>query len=101
MAEITLAILAGGAGTRMGAPKIGLRIGNESIVRYLTDRFAWPGPAMLVLAPGMDAPEDARVDRVVHDPVSGVGPLRGVLTALEHSETEIVVVTTVDMPALE
>jgi molybdopterin-guanine dinucleotide biosynthesis protein A len=34
------------------------------------------------------------------DPVAGEGPLRGLLTALDAAATAVVVVTTVDMPAV-
>ena len=99
--QITLAILAGGAGSRMGAPKGSLLLHGRPILEYLLDRFAWLGPTMLVLAPGIDRPAGAeRFGQVVGDPTRGLGPLRGVLTALEHATTDITVVTTVDMPQI-
>ena len=98
----TLAILAGGEGRRMGRPKGELRVGGTPILTYLLDRFAWPGPTILVTAPGRERPPGAeRVDREVTDPVAGEGPLRGVLTALGATETELLVVTTCDMPRIE
>ena len=51
---------------------------------------------MLVTAPGIERPRRAeRFDREIADPVAGLGPLRGVLTAMENATTEIVVVATV------
>jgi molybdenum cofactor guanylyltransferase len=98
---VTLAILAGGAGTRMGKPKGNLRIAEKPILAHLLDRLAWPGPTLLVTAPGREHPPGAdRVDREVVDPVPGEGPLRGVLTALEHATTDTVVVVTIDMPCV-
>jgi molybdenum cofactor guanylyltransferase len=100
--DITLAILAGGAGSRMGAPKGSLQIHGRPILEFLLDQFAWTGPTILVLAPGIETPDGAeRFGRVVCDPIQGLGPLRGVLTALENSATEITVVATVDMPGIE
>ena len=97
----TLAILAGGQGTRMGRPKGELRIGDRPILHYLFDQFAWPGPTLLVTAPGREHPPGwDRFTAEAVDPVAGLGPLRGVLTALEHAPTPAVVVTTIDMPAL-
>ena len=49
--------------------------------------------------PGTPAGMDSFTRELV-DPVGGLGPLRGVLTALENAGTEHVVVTPVDMPGL-
>ena len=98
----TLAILAGGAASRMGKPKGELVIDGRSIIQYLLDRFAWDGPTLLVTAPGREYPPGwERFTREVVDPVSGQGPLRGVLTALENAMTDRVLVTTIDMPGLD
>jgi molybdopterin-guanine dinucleotide biosynthesis protein A len=98
---VTLAVLAGGASTRMGTPKGHLRIGDEPILRYLLARFEWPGPTLLVTAPGREHPPGWEAfGREIVDPVSGLGPLRGVQTALEVAATEEILITTVDMPAL-
>jgi molybdopterin-guanine dinucleotide biosynthesis protein A len=99
--DVTLCILAGGEGRRMGRPKGELRIGDVPILQYLLDRFAWLGPTMLITAPGREHPPAWEMfDREVVDPVAGLGPLRGLLTALEQASTPIIVVTTVDMPGI-
>lgn len=96
-----LAILAGGAGSRMGFPKSLLKLGDRPILAYLYERFAWPGPTLLVTSPGRERPPgwDLFTAEVV-DPEADLGPLRGLLTALEHAATEVVVVATVDMPCV-
>src|SRR2546430_7328455 len=89
----TLAVLSGGAGSRMGGPKGSLEVRGKPILEYLLGRFQWRGQTLLVTAPGIGRPRGAeRLDREVLDPVAGLGPLRGVLTALENASTEIVVV---------
>ena len=99
MTNVTLVILAGGEGRRMGMAKGLLRLGDRPILDYLLDRIAWPGPTVLVTAPGREHPPSwERFSREVIDPVAGTGPLRGLLTALEHLSTEHAVITTVDMP---
>jgi molybdopterin-guanine dinucleotide biosynthesis protein A len=99
--EITLAILAGGAGSRMGKPKGELTLAGQPILRYLIDRFSWPGPTLLVTAPGREHPPGwEEFSKEVVDLVSDQGPLRGILTALTGSETEAIIVTTVDMPGI-
>jgi molybdopterin-guanine dinucleotide biosynthesis protein A len=99
--DVTLCILAGGEGRRMGRPKGELRIGQKPILSYLLDRLAWDGPTMLVTAPGREHPPGWEAfNQEVADPVAGLGPLRGLLTALEHAATPLIVVTTLDMPGV-
>ena len=99
MRDVALAILAGGEGSRMGSPKGELRLGGRPILSVLRERFDWPGPTLVVTAPGREHPTGWELfDREVPDPSVGEGPLRGVLTALENAPAGIVVVTAVDMP---
>jgi molybdenum cofactor guanylyltransferase len=99
--HIALVLLAGGEGTRMGRPKAWLELAGEPIVRFLLRQFAWGGPTLLVTAPGREHPPGAEAfDREAIDPVAGVGPMRGVLTALEHCRTPLLAVVTVDMPCV-
>jgi molybdopterin-guanine dinucleotide biosynthesis protein A len=101
MRDCTLAILAGGEGSRMGKPKGLLTVGQLSILEYLLERFRWSGATMLVTAPSREHPPGwEQFDREFVDTVAGLGPLRGVVTALEKAETPIVVFATVDMPGV-
>jgi molybdopterin-guanine dinucleotide biosynthesis protein A len=95
----TLAILAGGSGTRMGTPKSYLTIRGKPILEHLAEQIAWPGPTVLVTAPGVEGPPGhQKFSAEITDPVGGEGPLRGILTALKHNDVQTLVVTTVDMP---
>jgi molybdopterin-guanine dinucleotide biosynthesis protein A len=99
--DVTLAVLAGGEGQRMGRPKGSLKIEGRPILRYLLERFQFPRPTYLITAPGREHPEGCEeFDLEWVDPVAGQGPLRGVLTALEHLTTSRLIVTTVDMPGI-
>ena len=99
MKDVTLAVLAGGEGRRMGFPKGELRLRGRAILPVLLEQFAWEGPTLLVTAPARERPTGwERFSREVVDPCTGQGPLRGVLTALESAATPVVVVTAVDMP---
>jgi molybdopterin-guanine dinucleotide biosynthesis protein A len=101
LGNVTLAVLAGGAGSRMGRPKGELTIGGKTILEHLLDRLKWPGPTLLVTAPGREHPPGwERFDVEATDPVADCGPLRGVLTALENTTSSKVVVTPIDMPAI-
>jgi molybdopterin-guanine dinucleotide biosynthesis protein A len=100
--DVTLVVLAGGDGSRMGRAKGALLIGGVPILRILLRRWNWRGPTMLVTAPGREHPSGFEdFDREVCDPASGAGPLRGLLTALEPLQTPLMVCTAVDMPAIE
>jgi molybdopterin-guanine dinucleotide biosynthesis protein A len=99
LSTITLAVIAGGMGSRMGGPKALLRVDGQSMAAWLLDQISWPGPTMLGLAPSVPRPPDAdQFDQVAVDPVDGLGPLRGILTMLEHATTTVVVAIAVDMP---
>lgn len=98
-ADVALAVLAGGEGTRMGRPKAWLTLSGKPILLALLERLDWPGPTLLVTASGRDHPPGwERFTREVSDPVAGEGPLRGLLTAFENSRSPFVVMTAVDMP---
>lgn len=85
----------------MGGPKGLLRIGGQPILEYVLDQVKWPGPTWLITAPGKEHPPGwERFDRELHDPIGGLGPLRGVLTALDELRTPLLVVMTVDMPGV-
>jgi molybdopterin-guanine dinucleotide biosynthesis protein A len=101
MIEMTLAILAGGAGTRMGRPKALLHVNDRPILEFLLDQLDWPGPTLLVTAPGRERPPGAqRFAREALDSIEGQGPLRGILTALESASTQRALITAVDMPMI-
>jgi molybdopterin-guanine dinucleotide biosynthesis protein A len=83
----------------MGGPKGELTLNGLPILQRLLNRLAWPGPTLLVTAPGREHPPGWRLfTNEATDPVAGEGPLRGILTALENASTDEVVVLPVDMP---
>jgi molybdopterin-guanine dinucleotide biosynthesis protein A len=101
LSDVTLAVLAGGVGRRMGIPKAKLRIGDQPILAWLLEHLQWPGKTMLVGSPAVsDAPAMHLFDQNVTDPVDGLGPVRGILSALEMCTTSLLCVIPVDMPYL-
>jgi molybdopterin-guanine dinucleotide biosynthesis protein A len=101
LSNVTLAILAGGRGDRMGLPKAWLELEQRPILDWLLTRMQWLGPTMLVTAPSAMHPPGCQLfDREVVDPSDGLGPLRGILTALTHLLTPTVAIVTVDMPGV-
>jgi molybdopterin-guanine dinucleotide biosynthesis protein A len=100
--HVSLAILAGGMGRRMGGSKAWLRIEDKSILAWLHAKLRWPGPTMVVSSPASANPPDMNLfDQAVNDPVDDLGPLRGILTAIEHAQTPMVATIPVDMPFVE
>ena len=102
LSDVTLAVLAGGEGSRMGRPKAELQVAGVPILCHLLRRSDWPGPTLLVTAPGRERPPGHELfDREGVDPSFGEGPLRGILTAIENARTTLLVVVAVDMPFVE
>jgi molybdenum cofactor guanylyltransferase len=100
---ITLAVLAGGEGRRMGAPKDLLLAHGKPALAALLERINWKGSTVLVAPHGERTPPGHEVfDTVVRDAMPGQGPLRGILSALSAGvgEGEVIVIP-VDMPGLE
>lgn len=85
----------------MGRPKGELSVAGVPLVKYVARRIRWPGPTVLVTAPGRETPPGAEAfDAEVTDPVAGAGPLQGILTALGATTTEFLIVAALDMPRI-
>jgi molybdopterin-guanine dinucleotide biosynthesis protein A len=85
----------------MGRPKGLLTIAGRPILQHILEGAQWDGPTLLVTSPGRQSPPGADgFDAEVTDPVAGLGPMRGILTALEYVRTEQIVVSPVDMPSI-
>jgi molybdopterin-guanine dinucleotide biosynthesis protein A len=96
---VTLAVIAGGAGSRMGGPKHRLVVNGKPILERLMERMAWEGPTMLVIGASGDIPAHG-FEKVIRDDDPGQGPLAGIRAALRGCETEWMAAVPVDMPGL-
>ncbi|MBC7783638.1 MAG: molybdenum cofactor guanylyltransferase [Burkholderiales bacterium] len=100
-ASITLAVLAGGDGVRMGGAKSRLIVNGVPVLSRILDRLQWPGPTLLVTAPSnQHPPGHERFDREATDAIDSGGPAQGLLTALTAAETDALILIPVDMPML-
>lgn len=100
--DVTLVLLAGGAGSRMGRRKDAVEMQGKGLVEWMLGRVAWRGPTMLVgSADRARLKGQEQVDMLVHDSVMGEGPLHGIKMALMSSRTTGVVVVPIDMPGLD
>ena len=99
--DVTLVLLAGGAGSRMGKKKDLVRVQGKGLVEWMLGRMAWRGPTMLVGPADRSHVEgQERMDTVVHDLKGGEGPLRGLEAAMAGCRTDEMVVMPIDMPGL-
>lgn len=102
LCDVTLAVLAGDEGRRMGGAKTALKLNAQPILAYLLDRLAWRGPTLPLTTTGRENPTGHEMfDVEAIDAVAGQRPVRRILTTLLNSKTPIVVVVPVDMPTLE
>jgi molybdopterin-guanine dinucleotide biosynthesis protein A len=94
--EVLGAILAGGAGKRVGGGKPSLQLCGRPLISYPIAAMRDAGLEPVVVAKG-DTPLPPLDVPVVHDESSVLHPLAGVLAALDHARGHVVVVGT-DMP---
>ena len=93
-------VLTGGASSRMGTDKAFIEIDGRALAVRVADALAAAGAAP-VFAVGGDLDRlralglDARPDRV-----AGQGPLAGIVTALEQTDAELVVVAACDLVSI-
>jgi molybdopterin-guanine dinucleotide biosynthesis protein A len=95
--EVLGAVLAGGAGTRVGGGKPSLPLCGRPLIAYPIAAMREAGLEPVVVAkddtqlPPLDVP-------VVHDDSAILHPLAGVLAALDHAAGHDVIVVGTDMP---
>lgn len=91
-------VLVGGKSSRFGRDKALLKVGGNSMAGKAAELVqAAAGNVVLV---GSPEKYDALGLRVIPDVVSGVGPLGGILAALEDSPHEWNLITACDMPGV-
>jgi molybdenum cofactor guanylyltransferase len=97
----TGAVLTGGSSSRMGTDKATLEVGGQALAVTVAGALARAGARTVVCiggdlaalaALGLDARPDAH---------PGQGPLGGLVTALDLATTEVVVVLSCDLPAID
>lgn len=97
--DVSLAILAGGRGSRMGVAKDRITVAGEPVLKHLLTQLHFAGPTILVASPEHPQPIGyAAFDRVVQDEQVGAGPLAGILAALAGIDTKSVCILSIDMP---
>ena len=95
--EVLGAVLAGGAGKRVGGGKAQLLLCGRPLVHYPIAAMRAAGLAPVVVVAKRDTPLPELDVTVVHDASDVLHPLAGILAALDHTGGPVVVVAT-DMP---
>lgn len=99
---ITTVILAGGAARRMGGEDKGLTpLNREAMIAHVIKRLAGQSSSLLINC-NRSQQEYARFGYpLIEDTIAGgLGPLAGVLSALEHSDNDYVLSVPCDTPLL-
>lgn len=96
MNKVTGIILAGGKSSRMGKDKGLLMLNGKPMIQYVIDRLEELGVLILIVA-NHDQYQQFNYP-VVEDLLKEKGPLGGIYTGLQHSESEINIVLSCDTP---
>lgn len=96
---ISIAILAGGQSSRMGANKALVQVGGKPVIERIVERVQPLGEELLIVS---NTPESyAHLDLpIVADVVPGKGPLGGLYTAIVRARHEHTLVVSCDQPFL-
>ena len=101
---ITGAVLAGGTSSRFGSEKAVAQFGGRPMITHVISVLEQVADEIIVaVAPGRSARYTGIVDddvRLVEDRQSDQGPIRGIVTALEASCGDYVIVNPCDTPLL-
>ena len=101
-APLTMAILAGGAATRLGGRDKGLQaLAGRPLIEWVLDAVGemQAGPVDLVIAANRHQQEYSRYATTVADLQPGFhGPVAGIATALTHCSTPLLLTLPVDCP---
>jgi molybdopterin-guanine dinucleotide biosynthesis protein A len=90
------AVLAGGSSVRMGRDKAFIDLGGSSLLERAVDALRAAGASPVVIVGGDANRIEGLGFESVADEYPGEGPLGGILTALGHLRTEVVVVMACD-----
>ncbi len=98
--NIQAAILTGGKSSRMGRDKALIPFEGQPLLEHIYQQLNNISQIEKVFAVG-DRPEyHGRGIEIVPDRYPGAGPLGGIASALDHADTEFVLVVATDMPFL-
>jgi molybdopterin-guanine dinucleotide biosynthesis protein A len=96
--SVSLVILAGGEGRRLGGPKALLRLDGRPILCAMLDRLSWSGPTVLSVSQRLrHAPGHERFDQILIDESSGASAAE-LIRSLSRRLNSAAVYLPVDIP---
>ena len=95
------ALFAGGQSRRMGRDKAVVEIGGEALWKRQLATLRQLNPTQLFICGRPDVEYVGAGCEVITDVVPNAGPIGGLVTALQHVSTEILLVLAVDLPAMQ
>lgn len=95
---LTLAVLAGGKSKRMGSNKALLTYENTNFLQHLLVQFQELGTVLISASKALAPLYESCGVPVVIDTVADAGPLGGIASVLEQSQSEWTFICAVDMP---
>ena len=94
------AVLAGGRSTRMGKDKAFLEVDGEPLLARQLRLLDQAGASELLISGREGVDYSAFGVKVIYDALPGVGPLAGLVSALQSASFPLVLVLAVDLPAM-
>ena len=99
MADVLGAILAGGAGSRLGQPKATALLGGRPLAAYPLEALQEAGIEVVIVT-RRDSPVPDIGAPIVFDTHQTRHPLSGILAALDHAQGRAVLAVATDLPFL-
>jgi molybdopterin-guanine dinucleotide biosynthesis protein A len=94
------AILVGGKSTRFGSDKVFLQLGNQNVTALLYQRLSSLFHTVQVVA-AIHKPLPLQNVNILYDRTPGLGPLGGLLTALENTQDDYTFILPCDLPFIQ
>src|SRR6478736_747967 len=94
--QMTCYILAGGKSSRMGTDKGLILLKDKSIIEYVIEIVKPLFKKVFIVSTNSDYSKFGL--ELIPDLIKEIGPAGGILTAMDHCETEIFFVVSCDMP---
>ncbi len=101
MAKITIAVMAGGKSTRLGSDKAELTWKGKSFLNHICYEAKLTGLDVIVV--GRESPVDWKSGDIafIPDMYPNIGPIGGLITAIEHLGDSAILLLPVDCPLIK
>ena len=94
-------VLAGGKSSRMGFDKSTMVLQNKKLIESTIKKLDSLFDDIIISVDGLEKKSEFNHDKIVVDKVKGVGPLGGMISALEMAQSDRLFVIPCDMPVID